>query len=383
MFPGAIGGVAGKGLKGLFGGVLTGGLMVLAATVLLFWNEGRAVKRADVLAEGRASVVAASPAAVDPANQGRLLHIRGELSAAGVLRDPEFGVAAEGLALRRQVEMYQWKEASRGKQEGDKREPPRYEKTWDDDLIDHASFVEPGGHENPSRIPFPEWRQNAPEARLGAFLLGDAVLGELMRWETVAVDAAVLPPNLAASLRVDGDYLTSAGSLAAPAIGDIRIRFQRAPLGAASVIAAQGGEGLEPYAAKSGELLLVERGAVEAEAMIAAAESRNAGLGWALRAGGFAVYWVGFGLMFAPISGVLGRIPLLGGVGRFAVGLVSAGLAVTMSLLTIVSGWLFHRPWLFALILIACVAAVFWLARARATPATAGAPAMPPPPPPA
>jgi hypothetical protein len=194
------------------------------------------------------------------------------------------------------------------------------------------------------------------------------------------VDAAVLPPNLAASLRVEGEYLTSADALAAPAIGDVRIRFQRAPLGMASVMAAQRDGSLEPFAARSGELLLVERGEVGAEAMIVAAESRNAGLGWALRAGGFAAYWVGFGLMFAPISSVLGRVPLLGGIGRFAVGVVSFGLAFVLSLLTIVSGWLFHRPWLFGLIILACVAAVFWLARSRrAEPLSA----MPPPPPPA
>ncbi len=382
MFPGAVGGGAGKGLKGLLGGVLTGGFLVIAATVLLFWNEGRAVKRADVLAEGRASVIAASPATIEPGNEGRLLHVRGALAASGVLRDPDFGVEAEGLALRRQVEMYQWKETSRGKKDGEKREPPRYEKTWDDELIEHAGFVEPRGHENPSRMPFDEWRQRAPDPRLGAFALSQPVVDELMRWETLAVDAALLPPNLAASLRADGEYLTSAESLTTPAIGDVRIRFQRAPLGAASVIAAQRGGALEPYAARSGELLLVERGTAEAEAMIVAAESRNAGLGWALRAGGFAAYWIGFGLMFAPIGSVLGRIPLLGGIGRFAVGAVSFGLALVLSLLTIVSGWLFHRPWLFGLIILACVAAVFWLARSRRA-APASASAVPPPPPPA
>lgn len=384
MFPGVLGGRrpgSGRGGKGLFGGLLAGAGLLLAATLVLFWNEGRAVKRTAVLEQGRAEVSSVESAALNPANERRLVHVRGQLETSGSIVDPDFGVEAEGLSLRRRVEMYQWTEKKSRKDGDSQREEYRYELAWSDRAIDHRRFNQPEGHENPGKLPFADGRWRAPEVRLGAFLLGNAAAEQLAGWESVSPDPAKLPDNLAASLRVEAGVLTSADSLDSPRPGDIRIRFDRVPLGWASVVAMQVGGFLEPYAAKRGELLLVERGSASAEAMFNEAERQNSGLGWTLRIGGFMAFWVGFGLMLRPISGALGRIPLLGAIGRFVTTAVAGMLAITLSLLTIVSGWLFHRPWLLGILLVALAAGIVWLSRRPRAAVTAPMPMTPPPPP--
>ena len=94
-------------------GVLIGIVLIIAAIVLLFWNEGRAVTTARSLAEGSHAVVAVGSASVDPANDGKLVYVSGDLTARAPLADQEFGVSANALRLVRKVEMYEWKEESK------------------------------------------------------------------------------------------------------------------------------------------------------------------------------------------------------------------------------------------------------------------------------
>ena len=65
------------------------------------------------LVEGAGLVVSLDNGSVDPANDGRLVHISGPVKPVGVPRDDMLGISAEGAAgLERIVEMYQWAESS-------------------------------------------------------------------------------------------------------------------------------------------------------------------------------------------------------------------------------------------------------------------------------
>ena len=68
-------------MGGAFKGLFVGGLMLVLALGLQFWNEGRTLKRDNALAEGRAKVVQANATAVDPALEGKLVHVSGESKA--------------------------------------------------------------------------------------------------------------------------------------------------------------------------------------------------------------------------------------------------------------------------------------------------------------
>src|SRR5262245_51901613 len=133
--------------------VLVGGLLFVVSFPLLFWNEGRAVRTAKSLEEGAVAVVSVPADSVDPARDGKLVHLSGEATAGSAVMDPDFGVSAPVLKLLRSVEMYQWQEEKKSEQRkklGGGTETVTtytYKKTWSDDRVDSSSFKEPSGHQ--------------------------------------------------------------------------------------------------------------------------------------------------------------------------------------------------------------------------------------------
>jgi hypothetical protein len=62
-------------------GVLFGFVLILGSGAALFWNEGRAVQTQRSLTEGAGVVIDIDPAQVDPANEGKLVHVSGDMRA--------------------------------------------------------------------------------------------------------------------------------------------------------------------------------------------------------------------------------------------------------------------------------------------------------------
>ena len=67
-------------LRNSVGGVVIGLLLIIGMVVLLFWNEGRAVTTARSLAEGAGAVVSVGADAVEPTNEGKLIHVSGTVT---------------------------------------------------------------------------------------------------------------------------------------------------------------------------------------------------------------------------------------------------------------------------------------------------------------
>ena len=80
-------------------GILFGLVLFALAFPVLFWNEGRAVRRAQSLTEGKGAVVSVSSDKVDSANEGKLVHMWGLATTEGSLTDPKFAISADN-ALR-------------------------------------------------------------------------------------------------------------------------------------------------------------------------------------------------------------------------------------------------------------------------------------------
>ncbi|MCQ2142013.1 MAG: hypothetical protein MJY83_06680, partial [Bacteroidales bacterium] len=96
-----------------FRNIGTGFVLIAAATVLLWWNEGRAVKTAKMLdAAADQAVHVDDMSAVNPENEGKLIHANAFVSTEEYLSDPTFGVGAVTANLHRNVEFYQWMESS-------------------------------------------------------------------------------------------------------------------------------------------------------------------------------------------------------------------------------------------------------------------------------
>lgn len=378
-----------------FTGVLFGLLCIVAGIVLLFWNEGRTVEQRKALNEGAASVRGISPDTVDPANQGALVHLTGMATTDEILTDPDFGIQVQAVRLRRDVEMYQWKESSESRTEkklGGGEETVTtytYSKTWSSSRIDSSSFKKPEGHENPADMPLREESYTAADVRLGAFTLPQSLVNSMGGWQPLRVEDPQprLPDYLTRNLQrtTDGFYIgESPGS---PRIGDLRVSFQVVLPAVVSLYAQQVGDSFGPFPTKAGaSLLRLDMGAHSAAEMFAQAHSENTALMWILRLVGLVLLVAGFAMVLKPISVVLDVIPMLGNVASMGIFLVSLLLGASIGLLVIAVAWLFYRPLLGVGLIVASVALLFGLRKLRAKastePAMAGAGAMPPPPPP-
>ncbi|ESY67665.1 TMEM43 family protein [Mesorhizobium sp. M0051] len=366
-------------IKRTVGGVIFGLLLVVLMVIGLFWNEGRAVQTARSLAEGADAVVSASADSVDAANNGKLVHVSGLVTADSGLADPDFGIAAQGLRLLRGVEMYQWKEESKSettKKLGGGEETVTtysYSEVWDDSQIDSSDFKKPDGHQNPPMAIHSRTFQ-IPEGKLGAFTLDQPVLDRiegdkdysLSADQSAAIKAAYTGARPLSV--VDGKIYLGADTTT-PTLGDYRIGYELAPLGLISIVARQAGSRFEPYQTEAGDaLLMVDAGTVPADKMFAEAISANTLITWLLRAAGLLLLTIGFALFLSPIGVILDVIPFLGSMARMGTGIIAFFLAILVGTTTIAIAWFWYRPVLAAGILAAGViaaTAVYYLGRSR------------------
>lgn len=365
-------------------GVLIGLALIIGAAILLFWNEGRAVQTARSLTEGEHAVIDADPGKVEPANEGRLVHVSGDLATKATLADSEFGISAKAARLVRTVETYQWKEESHtetrknlGGSE-DKVTTYTYVQAWSEQHIDSSHFRQPGGHVNPPQK-YRRFEAAARDATLGAFRPSEAVLRRLPATESFRVDPAVataLSGRIGPMSVADGVIFVGANT-AQPRIGDMRVSYHIAPTGPTSVIGRQTGADFAEYQTKAGDrLLLAATGAVSADAMFKQAESENRILTWILRGGGTIAVFVGFVLIGRPLAVVGSVVPLIGDVVGAGLGFAAFLMTAIVVPIIIAIAWLWYRP-LISLLVLAIGAALAYLAKMGAGRRSGGATMQP------
>ena len=355
-----------------FAGVLMGFLLIPVSIVVLFWNEGRAIKTARGLDEGAGIVRSVSAERADPSNDGKLVYVTGMLSTGGPVADAELGVRTSAVRLSRHVEMYVWKEEAQTETRtklggGEERTTTyKYVRDWSDKPVDSTKFKEPRGHTHPSMI-YQSRETIAPGTRLGAFAIPDGMLrsfGESKPLAATDAQAGALQIRINKPVVAVDGVLYAGRDPSQPAVGDMKISFLQVPLQVASVVAAQAGTGFGPYMTGQGtSVQLIFAGAVPAATMFQAAQAENATLTWILRAVGVVLMFVGFGLILRPL-GVLGDvIPILGDVIRAGAGFVGLLCTAAIAPLVIAFGWLWYRPLVGVAIILVGGAATYGLAR--------------------
>ena len=377
-------------LKGAVKGIAAGFMLFIAAFVLLFWNEGRAVKDYKTLKEGAGAVVSVPADRIDPSREGKLVHLSGKAVTEETLRDPEFGVTANALRLERTAEMYQWQERSESKKEkklGGGEETTTtysYSKAWSESLISSSGFRQQAGHENPGSMPFSSQEQSARQVTLGAFSLPPSLTSKISTAQPLPVSAdAPLPENTAGRKiwrHGSGFYLGEDPNT--PQVGDLRISFSVVLPTEVSIVAQQRGSSLEPYRSEAGgSIELLQTGTHTAAAMFKSAQQSSKLLTWLLRLGGFILMLTGLNLMLKVLSVTADIVPIFGSLVGAGTGIVSFLLAGVLSLLTIAAAWVIYRP-LIGLSLLAAAAALIWAVRSKLRAKQPAAATMPPPPPP-
>jgi hypothetical protein len=371
-------------MRSSVGGILFGFILLFAAIVLLFWNEGRAVKTAKALAEGASAVISVDAATPDPANDGKLVHISGPLVPKGEPRDSEFAISAPGaIRLERQVEMYQWKETSRSetrvKLGGGEETVTVYEysKEWASGPVNSSSFRIREGHENP---PFPLDSQDfrIDSAAIGGFRLTGDQIGGMGSSNAVPADAAAaqrLSAMIGRPARMQGGVILT-GFPSSPQIGDLRVSWRAARVDSASVVGAQQGDALAAYTTSNGRKLFLTRATVvPAAQMFEEEQQANTMVTWLVRAGGLLALYIAYSMILGVIGVIGDVIPPLGRLLRAGTGIFAFAMMALTGALAIAAGWLFFRP-LLSLAIVATGFAIAWAAgRMGRRPAAAPEPA--------
>ena len=362
-------------LGGAVKGVVIGLGMFVVAFPLLFWNEGNCVKTAKALDEGEGACISVETnAKVDPELEGRLVHMTGRADTGDVLSDDAFGVSVTAIRLSRRTEMFQWRENSETTEKKNvggsvtKTTTYTYEKVWSESPIDSSGFKE-AGHENPGFIEFPSERKDAANVTFGAFRLNESQIARIGDAVAYAFPTdfvckvarvqrqgnTILVPN-----RETRDNALNTRDVASQArIGDMRVTFSVVRPHDVSLVARQRGDTFAPYLAKTKKKVdLLQDGIADSAEMFENARDANTFFTWTVRLGGFLLMFIGLSMTLKPLS-VLGDVlPILGTVIGWGTGLVAGVAALVCSLVTIAIAWIFYRPVLGVLLLVAAGALV-------------------------
>jgi len=354
-------------------GALIGLLLVIGSVILLWWNEGRAVEAIRALDRGAKQVIEAQASAVDPTNEGKLVHLSGMMETKAPARDAAFGVGADNLLrLKRTVEMFQWvehKEAHSHKNLGGSETTETtysYRKEWADHPVDSSHFHEAGGHGNPS-MPVRSATIDSQDVRLGAYKIDRGVLDAASAFASFDPGQAT---SLPAGYSKTGDTLYRGSDPNAPAIGDVRVHYKAVPAQTMSVVAVQTGGVLAAFHDANGyKIALADAGVVPGAVMFKEKAQEESVFTWILRAVGFVLMLIGFWLMGSPLGVVLGVIPLLETMAEAGAFLIALIVSVPLTLVVIAAAWMAHRPLIGVGLIVGAIGLGYLLRRLHRRPA--------------
>ena len=163
---------------------LMGFVIIIGATILLWWNEGRAVKTEKMLDEvGGNYVEMENPNKKDASLDGEIICGTALATTEDSLSDKQFGVGTKAIALHRRVEYYQWVEESNETSEdklGGKEVTTTtytYSKKWVSRPVESSNFKDPA-YQNKNTIltTVEEDDQYAENVSFGAYKLNESLI---------------------------------------------------------------------------------------------------------------------------------------------------------------------------------------------------------------
>jgi len=213
----------GSAIKGVFIGIL----LVIGSMVLLWWNEGRSVRRYKEISFAKENTIETPYDSIEAGNEGKLVHFAGKASTSDVLTEPTFGVTVkDSYRMSGDVEVFQWiEEVIPGKSETRKKlgggtetvkqpDTYKYTKGWKNAAVDSNAFHEKVDKQtgevrnNPfTTLPFAEVKNvvKASNVKIGAHELVKEYIGSLGSSKPVELIADQL--KLPANAIIDKNYI--------------------------------------------------------------------------------------------------------------------------------------------------------------------------------
>ena len=364
---------------GSIGGVFIGMALVLVSIVLLFWNEGRYVETYKTLVEGQALVIDVPPSEVSATNEGKLVHVTGDVDVGDGITDGDFGISSTALRLKRTVSIYQWQEREESRTEkklgggAETITTYTYEKAWSESLNSSSGFKERAGHENPSQVAYESVTFDASDAHLGAFLVPASQIAALDTFVPLSIREAPADAAWPDGAQVVRGEVYIGNSPSNPMVGDMKIAYQMVSADTLSVISGQSGDSFAPFETKAGGTIdMAMTGKHTAAEMFASAQNDNRTLTWILRLVGLVVSIIAFSMILRPLSVLADVIPLIGNIVEGATGFMSFLMGFTVSAVTIAIAWIFFRPLIGIALLVVAAGAIYGITKLR-TPAAKAA----------
>ena len=329
------------------GNSIVGGLIILIVGVcLLWWNEGNNVKNLQSVSEGLKNYTDIKASKIDSKYDGSLVATHGNLTVTGNISDDEFSVSSNSAVLYRKVEMYQWTEECESDDEC------TYKKEWSDRLIDSSSFK--SGHDNPENMLYESEKFLSDSVMIGAFTLPQKLLKSLSTNKKIKDLKGEVATSHNMTL-TDNNFYTNVKDNT-PEVGNIRISFYENDAKVVSVLAEQSDDTFKVYKTKKGkDFFRIYEDNYDGNDMLSMISKQNKLMVWIFRIVGILVIIGGFSSLFAPITNLVSKVPILGGIVNGATSLVSFIVGLCISLIIIAVAWFRFRP-LVSIILIIIIA---------------------------
>ncbi|MBF0546366.1 MAG: TMEM43 family protein [Candidatus Riflebacteria bacterium] len=360
----------------------------LFSFMLISWNESRAVKVNQFLVENLEKVISISSEKIDPANEGKLVHITGMVSSPETIRDDEFGVLRKAMVLKRTVKMYQWDETccetTETKYDGQKSTTVTYtyDKIWYDGLIDSRKFQDPKKYANPSYFGPPSRIMTSKAATLNAFSLRPDLQQRVVVEEPLNLEELPhVPPSApyevvkklifktidSLVMQILGGNFTISGYFSKPSyadlkpnlfeggiyfgnnpkepqIGDYQIKYTVAYPRNITLIAKQTGNGFTPFQTSTGgKIEILASGTQSANELLYRGQKKFDSSTGSLRFMGFLMMTVGIIILLNPISEAFDVFLILANLIQTDSMKTTVFVASGLSLYTIGVTWIFYR----------------------------------------
>ena len=420
-----------------FMSLVFGIILCFVAPYLLFWNEGRSVRRQKqikfVSKETQSNVTYAN----QPSNEGRLIHVTGlakpktsfESGQSQPLQDPTFGIPPKSaletcqdlIVLKRNVQMMQWVESSRSETEKTAGGGTRtnttysYDKEWQSYPVNSESFNQRQYHNPPMEFQSETfWNEGGVELQIDGtkqvFGMSEQLHHMIPTNEQYDTNrhGGGVAPTMNFDFGGGGGYGSMGGGGFSswissttfqfgpnpPDIGTHRVNWDFSGPQTVSIIAKQYNGGLTEWTSQPGQagqpqcfsICRLTTGERSLEQMIEMMHTENKVLTWFARIVGTFLWGLAIQMTFKPLEVIfdLGTIPFLGfepgTIIAWLTGAVAYLIGFILSLVVIAIAWLFYRPLLGITLLAIAVGLIFTLSKlgnpATSTAAPTAAPTM-------
>ena len=387
--------------------VLSGIVLIIGATILLWWNEGRAVKTADMLEDAQgACVEMPNPDKKSAEFEGELVCATAMATTDEVLTDKDFGISENAIGLSRKVEYFQWVEHEQEEKEdklGGKEVTTTtytYTQEWVSSPVNSGNFKDPEYQgKNYTWTQVEEQDLWAEKVTFGAYVLNESLIHSISSTEavelnisesllesmnksvadtyavrkglptttTTATEPAVadsvktqVPDSIKQDNKVDLEYVHQVGNVLyfgrsanAPEIGDVRITFEKTVPAKVTIVSQVEGNTFKPFTASNKKKFQTLRmGKKTIDEIFEEENEANSMWTWILRIIGTLLVISGIRSLFSFVETLLKVVPFLSSIFAFGVGIISTIIGLVYSLIVIALAWIFYRPVLGIILLV-------------------------------